>query len=134
MQTPGRPVSRPCVAAMKAAACSCRVRTSWIFELRSDSTTSRFSSPGTPKTRSTPSCSSAATNRSDPFTIFTLLVCRNIGFIASGDQPFDHGPGEIRGRNPAAKVCGTYVIHPQRLLDRVLQARRELGLVHVPEH
>ena len=28
MQTPGRPVSRPCVAAMNAADCSCRVSTS----------------------------------------------------------------------------------------------------------
>src|SRR6516165_5730058 len=69
MQTPGFPVSRPCVAAMKAAACSCRVRTSSIFELRSDSTTSRFSSPGTPKIRSTPSFSRAATRRSEPFGI-----------------------------------------------------------------
>src|SRR6516164_1045733 len=45
MQTPGFPVSRPCVAAMKAAACSCRVRTSSIFELRSDSTTSTAERP-----------------------------------------------------------------------------------------
>ena len=30
MQTPGLPVSRPCVAAMNAAACSCRVRMSSI--------------------------------------------------------------------------------------------------------
>src|SRR5579872_5373833 len=37
-------------------------------ERRSDSTRSRFSSPGTPKTRSTPSFSSAATKRSEPFT------------------------------------------------------------------
>ena len=37
-QTPGRPVSRPWVAAMKAAACSCRVSTSSIVEWRSDST------------------------------------------------------------------------------------------------
>src|SRR5437660_8049525 len=42
---------------------------SLIFEVRSDSTTSRFSSPGTPKIRSTPSFSSAATRRSDPFFI-----------------------------------------------------------------
>ena len=33
MQTPGRPVSLPCVAAMKAAACSCRVRTSSIEDV-----------------------------------------------------------------------------------------------------
>jgi hypothetical protein len=58
---------------MKAAACSCRVRISLIFDVRSDSTTSRFSSPGTPKMRSTPSFSSALTRRSDPFSIETFL-------------------------------------------------------------
>jgi hypothetical protein len=66
-QTPGLPVSRPCVAAIKAAACSCRVTMRLIRERRSDSTTSRFSSPGTPKIRSTPSFSKAATSRSEPF-------------------------------------------------------------------
>src|SRR6476660_3124234 len=69
MHTPGLPVSRPYVAAMKAAPCSCRVRISLIDELRRLSTTSRFSSPGTPKIRSTPSFSSAATNKSDPLAI-----------------------------------------------------------------
>src|SRR3979411_2376357 len=59
---------------MKAAPCSCRVRTSLIEELRRLSTTSRFSSPGTPKMRSTPSFSSAATNKSEPFGISDLLV------------------------------------------------------------
>src|SRR5260370_14045685 len=68
-QTPGLPVRRPCVAAMNAAACSCRVRTSSIFDVRKDSTKSRFSSPGMPKTRSASSFSSAATKRSDPFAI-----------------------------------------------------------------
>ena len=38
-------------------------------EVRRLSTTSRFSSPGTPKIRSTPSRSSAATSRSDPLVI-----------------------------------------------------------------
>src|SRR5215213_4003669 len=73
MQTPGRPVSRPWVAAMKAAACSCRVRTSAMDEVRKDSTTSRFSSPGAPKMRSTPSLSSAATRRSEPLVISVSL-------------------------------------------------------------
>ena len=36
---------------MNAAACSCRVRTSLMREVRSDSRKSRFSSPGTPKMR-----------------------------------------------------------------------------------
>src|SRR4051812_34756624 len=54
---------------MKAAPCSCLVRISLIEELRRLSTTSRFSSPGTPKIRSTPSFSSAATNKSEPFGI-----------------------------------------------------------------
>src|SRR3954447_1562677 len=58
---------------MKAADCSCRVSTSSMRELRRDSTTSRFSSPGTPKTRSTPSLSRAETKRSDPFVILVIL-------------------------------------------------------------
>src|ERR1043166_2530160 len=69
MQTPGLPVSRPQVAAMNAAPCSCRVSTSLIEDLRRLSTMSRFSSPGTPKMRSTPSFSSAATIRSEPLGI-----------------------------------------------------------------
>src|SRR5712675_2224337 len=56
---------------MKAAPCSCRVRISLIEELRRLSTTSRFSSPGTPKMRSTPSFSSAATSKSDPLGILS---------------------------------------------------------------
>ena len=66
MHTPGLPVSLPYVAAMKAAACSWRVSTSSIDDVRMDSTTSRFSSPGMPKMRSTPSFSRAATSRSEP--------------------------------------------------------------------
>src|SRR3954471_24819126 len=54
---------------MKPAACSWRVITSSIFEERSDSTTSRFSSPGMPKMRSTPSFSSAATRTSEPLVM-----------------------------------------------------------------
>src|SRR5215208_3782268 len=54
---------------MKPAACSWRVSTSSMRELRRDSTTSRFSSPGMPKMRSTPSFSSAATRRSEPLVV-----------------------------------------------------------------
>src|SRR6267154_5943061 len=54
---------------MKPAACSWRVSTSLILECRSDSMTSRFSSPGSAKMHSTPSFSSAATSRSDPLDI-----------------------------------------------------------------
>src|SRR6267154_944181 len=54
---------------MKPAACSWRVITSSIADVRSDSTTSRFSSPGMPKMRSTPSFSSAATRRSEPLVM-----------------------------------------------------------------
>src|ERR1700722_5497232 len=43
-------------------------------DFRKLSTTSRFSSPGTPKIRSTPSFSSAATRRSDPFGISILPI------------------------------------------------------------
>src|SRR6516164_5669490 len=58
---------------MKAAPCSWRVRINLIFELRKLSTTSRFSSPGTPKIRSTPSFSNAATSRSEPLGIVIPL-------------------------------------------------------------
>ena len=97
MHTPGLPVSRPWVAAMKAAACSCRVRTSLILEFRSDSTTSRFSSPGTPKMRSTPSFSSAATRRSEPFFIDMRVIYL---FILGGPIELI-GPGVHDGRFPA---------------------------------
>src|SRR5665213_2997769 len=62
---------------MKPATCSWRVITSSIFEWRSDSTTSRFSSPGIPKMRSTPSFSSAATRRSDPLVAIALALDLN---------------------------------------------------------
>src|SRR4051794_1887523 len=73
MQTPGRPVSRPWVAAMKAADCSWRVSTSSMDERRSASTTSRFSSPGMPKMRSTPSFSRQRTSSSAAFMAGTPL-------------------------------------------------------------
>src|ERR1700728_4317989 len=58
---------------MNAAACSCRVSTSSIVEWRSASTTARFSSPGMPKIRSTPSFSRAATSKLAPLRIENLL-------------------------------------------------------------
>src|SRR6185312_5451647 len=66
-QTPAWPVRRPCVAAMNAAACSWRVNTNSMLERRNASTTSRFSSPGTPNIRFTPSFSRAATSSCAPF-------------------------------------------------------------------
>src|SRR5215475_15592261 len=60
---------------MKEAACSWRVSTSSIFERRRDSTTARFSSPGSPKMRWTPSFSSAATSRSEP------LLCMDVNLL-----------------------------------------------------
>src|ERR1700733_12554650 len=75
---------------MKAAPCSCRVRISLIEELRKLSTTSRFSSPGTPKMRSTPSFSRAATNKSEPFGIsdlpILLLQSRNLVSLEAGEH------------------------------------------------
>jgi hypothetical protein len=47
-QQPAFPVRRPTVAAIKPAACSCRVTTSLIGEFRRESRRSRFSSPGIP--------------------------------------------------------------------------------------
>src|SRR5271168_3023263 len=72
---------------MKAAACSCRVMTSWIDDLRMDSTTSRFSSPGMPKIRSTPSFSSAATKRSEALTVCGWCVAiRNAPTEVAGSR------------------------------------------------
>src|SRR5215471_15853463 len=62
---------------MNAAGCSWRVSTSLIFERRSASTMSRFSSPGTPKICWTPSFSSAATKSSAPFmVVFPSFILR----------------------------------------------------------
>ena len=66
--TPGLPVSRPYVAAIKPAACSCLVTTRRMADVRRDSSRSRFSSPGTPNTYGTPSFSRARTKRSEPLS------------------------------------------------------------------
>src|SRR5215207_9733833 len=97
MQTPGCPVSRPYVAAINAADCSWRVTTSSMLEVRKDSTVSRFSSPGTPKTRRTPSFSSAATKRSEPLVISLspLVVLPRAGCPASRRTQSDD-PSTIR--------------------------------------
>ena len=64
-QTPGLPVSRPYASAMKAAPCSCRVGTKVMScERSSASLRSSVSSPGMPKTNSTPSFSRQSTKRS----------------------------------------------------------------------
>src|SRR5690242_11780160 len=75
---------------MKAAACSCRVRTSSTFERRRDSTMSRFSSPGMPKTRSTPSLMRAATIRSDPLLMRTSDP--NVAHRSACGQMLDEAP------------------------------------------
>src|SRR5690349_14596965 len=83
---------------MNAADCSCRVTTNSIPDVRNDSTVSRFSSPGTPKTRSTPSFANAATNRSEPFIIRPAPHVRHgpkrrtktHGSRATHDQDRDH--------------------------------------------
>src|SRR6266540_5818789 len=59
---------------MKAAACSWRVTTNLMVERRSASTTSRFSSPGTPKICFTPSFSSAETSSSAPFMRYAPFI------------------------------------------------------------
>src|SRR5579872_5403730 len=77
--TPASPVRRPWVAAMNAAACSWRVNTSSMLERRNASTTSRFSSPGTPKIRFTPSPSRAATRSCAPFMGLSPLCKQPVG-------------------------------------------------------
>src|SRR6266404_1193236 len=64
---------------MNAAACSWRVKMSWIVDFRMDSTVSRFSSPGIPKIRSTPSFLRAATRRSEALNTSCLPVeCQSL--------------------------------------------------------
>src|SRR6201998_4575020 len=84
---------------MKAAACSWRVMTSWIDDLRMASTTSRFSSPGIPKIRSTPSFSRAATRRSEPLTVRGWCVSiRNSPTEVGGSRGrYDYGRHADRG-------------------------------------
>ena len=98
---------------MNAAVCSWRVTTSSIFDVRSDSTTSRFSSPGTPKIRSTPSFSSAATSRSEPLVMasppaWNTLDRRRgtIGLMSPGTA------ATLFGRARLWKVLGTTVVPP----------------------
>src|SRR4051794_18903658 len=126
MQTPGLPVSRPCVAAMNAAACSWRVMTSLIEDWRRLSTTSRFSSPGTPKMRSTPSFSSARTSRSDPLGIGSPLLLR----VDVADDRLS----EIPGGRAAAEIAGADVVLVQRRVDRRAHALGLLEAANVIEH
>src|ERR1700730_825524 len=81
---------------MKPAACSCRVSTSFIFERRSDSRTSRFSSPGIAKTHSTPSFSRAATSRSEPFVTLTGLAGHRLTSLRPARQ-LPVRPNEVTG-------------------------------------
>src|SRR5260370_28879095 len=74
---------------MNAAACSWRVKMSAIVDLRIDSTISRFSSPGTPKMRSTPSFSRAAIKRSDPLNMKRLPLRRRANCSGLESQHFD---------------------------------------------
>ena len=66
-QTPTLPVSLPYTSAIKAAPCSCLVRMNLMLDSESDIIRSEFSSPGIPKTYSTPSDSRHFTKRSDAF-------------------------------------------------------------------
>src|SRR5450432_2545700 len=102
---------------MKAAPCSCRVKISLIEDFRKLSTTSRFSSPGTPKMRSTPSFSSAATRRSDPLGISVLpifsfnasilrLLRRQVQLLL-GPRSSNDALGKVGGGGPAAQIRGS---------------------------
>src|SRR5581483_4313203 len=90
---------------MNEAACSWRVSTSSIRDVRRDSTTARFSSPGRPKMRWTPSFSSALTRRSDPLVgiVIASSRCGGISFL-----PEIEARCHFRGEVPAALFisCG----------------------------
>ena len=71
-QTPALPVSLPYTSAIKAAPCSWRVVINWIGESLKASRTCKFSSPGKPKTYSTPSFSRHCTSNSAVFSSPTI--------------------------------------------------------------
>src|ERR1700746_3956887 len=96
---------------------------SLIFEFRRLSTTSRFSSPGTPKTRSTPSFSSARTSRSDPLSIVGRPPSLN------ADAADDRLAELLRGGR-AAEVAGAHVFPVERRTDCAAQPP---CLVDVPD-
>lgn len=72
--TPGLPVNLPIVAAIKPADCSWRVGTNLMGDLRRLSKNAKFSSPGTPKTYSTPSLTRVATNISAAVIVFLTIL------------------------------------------------------------
>src|SRR5690606_32293026 len=115
-QTPARPVRRPQVAAMKPAACSWRVRTSWMPDVRSDSSRSRFSSPGMPKTCSTPSAWSAATSRSDALAMW---ICLHVAAIGASQ----YGASDVRTRR-------AYAALPEGSVGAALDPHLQIAVAH----
>src|SRR5258708_29118937 len=107
---------------MKAAACSCRVITSSMVDVRSDSTTSRFSSPGMPKIRSTPSFSSAATSRSEP------LVISSPDYVGAVLHVFQD---VVSGRCPVEGLAG--LLAREALVDRQAHPAAAAPRVHLHE-
>src|SRR5699024_3581178 len=72
---------------MNAAACSWRVRTNSIDDWRTESRKSMFSSPGTPKMRSTPSSSKALPMTSDPRCV---VICPTLPRIRGRTHHLAH--------------------------------------------
>src|SRR5580698_1154228 len=88
---------------MKPAPCSCRVRISLILVERDRlSRKSRFSSPGTPKTYSTPSSSRHWMNRSDALVIEVLVgraLEKRPAIVIDDEQPDRHDQAGQQDRN-----------------------------------
>src|SRR6185436_2447669 len=131
---------------MKAAPCSWRVRISLIDELRRLSTTSRFSSPGTPKIRSTPSFSSAATNKSDPLAIATSpdalfqtpsARCDPLHLVSLQrrlSQSTNDALGEVACRCLTAEIRRTDSIGIEARQHRLADPHGGVGVVDVFQH
>src|SRR5690606_34345249 len=118
-QAPALPVRRPSVASMIPAACSCRVSTSSIEEVRSDSIRSRFSSPGMPNTYSTPSASSAATKRSDAL-VTSMSPPR---WMPAAYPPCRARPERRRDGRGARHLAPPRLVLPAALLERAAGGR-----------
>src|SRR5882757_5984844 len=110
--TAGRPVTRPYISAMNAAACSWRVSTYLICDDPASAWTKwMFSSPGMPKTRETPSASRQLT-----------ISCAAVLIVV------------LRLRRPGAPGCRHGGTPGYRTAGEGLRRRERLGATRTPPH
>ena len=126
--TPAFPVSLPYVAAMKTAVCSFLVTISSIDDVLSDSTRSRFSSPGRPKIRSTHSASRHWINKSDAFMINVKKVKETKGsniFLTMSFRLY-----LVRFKMTFAKLHNEFFYFSCQIFDAIIQAVSFTTVIH----